>query len=341
MSPSGLQDGRRTDRPRVAVLFTGGTISMTVDPAVGGARPVLDGAELLASAPGLADRVDVVPIDLGRTPASHFTFAALLGIAKSVRDALTSGATLAGAVIVQGTDTIDEAAFVYDLVLDDVRPVVVTGAMRSADALGADGPANLCDAIMAAADPALSGQGVVVLMSGEVHAADGVVKLHATAVDAFGSPDTGPLGRIDGGRLHLLRRRAGRRRIVGPVGPVPPVALFVVAVGLDGTAIDAAVTAGARAIVVEAYGSGNTGPEILAAATRAMDAGVTVVLASRAVGGAVAPAYAFPGGGATWARAGAILAGHLTGPKARAAVSLGLAAGLDRAGLAALLADPA
>jgi L-asparaginase len=177
-------------------------------------------------------------------------------------------------------------------------------------------------------------------MSGEVHAADAVVKLHASAVDAFGSPDSGPLGRVEGGRLRLLRRRAGRRRIDTPTRPVPPVALFVVAVGLDGTELDAAVASGARAVVVEAFGSGNTSPTVLAAAERALAAGIPVVLASRAVAGSVSTTYAFPGGGAEWARAGAILAGHLTGPKARAATALGLAAGLDRAGLAALLADP-
>jgi L-asparaginase len=332
--------GPKAERPRVAVVFTGGTISMTVDREAGGARPVLDGAALLAMAPGIEAVADIVAVDLGRTPASHFTFDRLLEVAAVARGVLAADTTLAGAVIVQGTDTIDEAAFVYDLVHADVRPVVVTGAMRSADAPGADGPANLRDAVIAAGDPALRGEGVVVVMSGEVHAADSVVKLHASAVDAFGSPDTGPLGRVEDGRLRLLRRRAGRRHLDVPTGPVPPVALFVVAVGLDGSEVGAAVASGARAVVVEAFGSGNTSPLILAAAERAIAAGIPVVLASRAVAGRVAPTYAFPGGGATWERAGAILAGHITGPKARAATALGLAVGLDRAGLAALLADP-
>ena len=333
--------GQPAGRPRVAVVFTGGTISMTVDAEAGGARPVLDGAALLATAPGIGELADIVPVDLGRTPASHFTLDRLLAIAAEARRVLEEDPRLAGAVIVQGTDTIDEAAFVYDLVHDGARPIVVTGAMRSADAPGADGPANLRDAVAAAADPALRGEGVVVVMSGEVHAADSVVKLHTSAVDAFGSPDTGPLGRVEGGRLRLLRRRAGRRHVPAPTGPVPPVALFVVAVGLDGAGLDAAVASGARAAVVEAFGSGNTSPAILAAAERAMGAGIPVVLASRAVAGSVSPTYAFTGGGAEWARAGAILAGHLTGPKARVAVSIGLAAGLDRSALAALLADPA
>jgi L-asparaginase len=325
--------------PRVAVVFTGGTISMTADPAAGGARPALGGAELLASA-GLGDAVEVLALDLGRTPASHFSMGDLVRIVTSARRTLASDPTFVGAVVVQGTDTMDEAAIAYDLLWDDERPLVVTGAMRTADAPGADGPANLRDAIAVAADRLFRGLGAVVVLNGEVHAADSVVKMHTTAVDAFASPDTGPIGRVDRGSPRLLRRPVGRRRLSAPAGAIPPVALVIAAVGLDGSAIDGAVAGGARGVVVEATGSGNTHPAILAAAERAMASGVAVVLASRVPGGRVTTGYAFPGGGATWATAGAILAGRLTGPKARVALSLGLAAGLDRSGLARLLADP-
>jgi L-asparaginase len=327
---------------RVAVVFTGGTISMTVDPLAGGATPVLDGAALLA---GVGAGSASVPapdvVDLGRTPASHFSFDDLLGIARAASDALAADPALSGAVVVQGTDTMDEAAFAYDLVWRDPRPLVVTGAMRTSDAPGADGPANLRDALVVAGAPAFRGEGCLVVLGGQAHAADAVVKMHASAVDAFASPDTGPLGRIEGGRPFLLRRRVGRRAVPGPLGPVPPVGLVVAAIGLDGSAIDACVAAGARGVVVEATGAGNTHPSLLAAAERSIDRGVPVVLASRVPGGRVTAGYAFLGGGATWARAGAILAGRLTGPKARVALSLGLAAGLDRDGLAALLDDPA
>jgi L-asparaginase len=234
----------------------------------------------------------------------------------------------------------DEAAFAYDLVWPDARPLVVTGAMRTSDAPGADGPANIRDAVAVAASPAFRDLGAVVVLDGQVHAADAVVKMHTTAMDAFRSPDVGPLGRVDGGIPQLYRRPAGRRRVPDPVGEVPPVGLVIAAIGLDGSAIDAAVAGGARGIVVEATGSGNTHPSLLAAAERAMAAGIVVVLASRVPSGHVTTGYAFPGGGATWARAGAILAGRLTGPKARVALSLGLATGLDRAALATLLGDP-
>ncbi len=326
----------------VAVVFTGGTISMTVDPIAGGATPALGGQALLASVGvGSGDLPVPIVVDLGRTPASHFSFDDLLRIARTAGDVLADAPDLTGAVVVQGTDTMDEAAFTYDLAWRDERPLVVTGAMRTSDAPGADGPANLRDALVVAASPAFREAGCVVVLGGQVHAADAVVKMHASAVDAFASPDTGPLGRIEGGRPFLLRRRMGRRSVAAPIGPVPPVGLVVAAIGLDGAAIDAFVAGGARGVVVEATGAGNTHPSLLEAAERAMAAGVVVVLASRVPGGRVTSGYAFPGGNATWRRAGAILAGRLTGPKARAALSLGLAAGLDHDDLAALLDDPA
>jgi L-asparaginase len=116
--------------------------------------------------------------------------------------------------------------------------------------------------------------------------------------------------------------------------------LITAVTGMDGSLLDAAVGAGAEGVVVAATGAGNTSAGLLEAASRAMAAGIPVALTTRCSGGCVGPYYAFPGGGATWIRAGAIPAGHLTGPKARVALGLGIGAGLDRDGLAALLADP-
>src|SRR5512146_43438 len=108
--------------------------------------PVLDGAAILARTPGLAEIAEVVPIDRGRTPASSFTFPMLLDIAEVLRSAL-GDAAVDGAVVVQGTDTIEETAFCWDLLLDGPKPVVVTGAMRASDEPSFDGPANLTDAV--------------------------------------------------------------------------------------------------------------------------------------------------------------------------------------------------
>jgi L-asparaginase len=324
--------------PRVVVVFTGGTISTAFDPAAGGNVPVLDGAAILERTPGLASLAEVVAVDLGRTPASHFTFPMLLDIAATLREVLADP-DVDGAVVVQGTDTIEETSFCWDLVHEGSKPVVVTGAMRASDAPDFDGPANLRDAVTVAARPAMRDAGVVVCLAGSIEPADDALKMHASSLTAFASPNGGSLGRVDDVAVSLFRRRAGRRS-VATTRAAERVHLITATVAMDGGLLDAAVAAGAEGIVVAATGAGNTDPRLLAAAIRAMDAGVPVALASRCPSGAAGSAYAFPGGGATWLRAGALPVGHLCATKARVALALGLGAGLDQDGLAGLLADP-
>jgi L-asparaginase len=326
--------------PRVAVVFTGGTISMGFDPVAGGNVPSLDGAAILARTPGLDAIAEVVPIDRGLTPASHFTWDDLLSIGGVVRGMLEDE-TIDGVVVVQGTDTIEESSFAWDLVLDPPKPVLVTGAMRASHEDGYDGPANLRRAVAVAAAPGARGSGVVVSLAGSIEAADDVTKMHTTAFTTFQSPNEGSLGRVgEDGTVELMRPRGARRRLV----PVPErgarVELIHAGIGSDGSLLEAAVATGAEGIVVAATGAGNTAAPLLVAAERAIRAGIPVVLASRCPAGAVSTAYAFPGGGATWVRAGAIPAGTLCAIKTRVALALGLGAGLDHDGLAALLADP-
>jgi len=323
--------------PKVAVVFLGGTISMTADATAGGNVPRLSGADILATVAGLDAIAEVVPIDLARTPASHFALDALLEIGRVI-EGQQSKPDVDGVVVVQGTDSMEETAFLWDLVLDREAPVVVTGAMRAASDPGYDGPANLRDAVVAAASPALRGQGVVVAMAGELHAADDVAKTHASSLTAFRSPNAGPLGTVGADGVRLLCRRAGRRHVATATA-AQPVRLVTAVVGDDGWFVSAAAGGGAVGIVVAATGAGNTSAEMLAAAEGAIRSGITVVLASRCPAGRASAAYAFRGGGATWVRAGALLAGTLSGPKARIALALGLGARLEREALAGLL-DP-
>jgi L-asparaginase len=326
-------------RSRVAVIFTGGTIAMTVEPGGSAARPALAGADLLAAVPELSGQADLVAVDLGSTPASHFSFADVLRIAALIRDSLADP-RLAGVVVVQGTDTLEETAFAWDLCHSDERPVVVTGAMRNASEADWDGPANLRGAVRVAASRAARGAGVLVALGGRVHAADRVAKRHATALDAIATRDGAPLGRVGNAGCRLGRRSPRRRLPVVPAAAALPVPIVIAAIETDGTTIDGAVAAGARGIIVAATGAGNTHPDMLRAAVAASAAGVPVVLASRTGAGAVGPYYRFPGGGATWAAAGIALAGGLTPVQARVALALGIGAGLSGSALAELLAGP-
>ena len=327
--------------PRLAVLFTGGTICMPSDPVAGGNVPTLDGAAILA--PDAGPRRD-------RRRACRSTWAArrratsrspkLLEIARSLA-ARSADPTVDGAVVVQGTDTIEETAFCWDLLLDGPKPVVVTGAMRSASEPGYDGPANLRDAVAAAASPRSAAPASRWSWPGRSSAADDVTKTHASSLTTFRSPNAGSLGTVIGGRVSLspsARSRGGT--VHGRRGErVPSSRPYVAWTARSSMRWLRPVREG---IVVEATGVGNTSPGLLEAASRAMAAGSRWSLTTRSRRRAgQRRRYAFPGGGANWVRAGAILAGHLSGPKARIALALGLGADLPRDELAALFADPA
>ena len=322
--------------PVVVVVFTGGTISMLPDPVTGAAVPALDGAAILARTPGLDAIAHVEPVDWGLIPASHLGFDQVASIAASIR-AAQRRPEVAGVVVVQGTDVIEETAYAFDLLCEPDPPVIVVGAMRNAADPGYEGPANLRDAVRVAASGRFAGEGALVVMGGLVIPADDVAKTHTHAYDTFRPTNAGPVGTVRDGAIERLARRPSNRRPIGmPIGPVPVVALVTATIGSDGSPLRWAVAGGAHGIVVAATGAGNTHPDLLVAATEAMAAGIPVVLASRVPAGRVAPDYGFPGAGARWHAAGAIPAGYRSALKARVLLALALGAGLETAAIRTL-----
>ncbi len=315
---------------RIAVVFTGGTISMRADPASGGNVPTLPGADLLAAAPGLSSIAEVEAVDYGLIPASHLTFAQVLEIGRILERELARP-EISGAVVVQGTDALEETSFAWDLLPLPAKPVVVVGAMRSASQDAYDGPENLRNAVAAAADPRLAGLGVVVAMAGELHGADDVRKTHTHAHATFQSPNAGRLGLVADGRVSLLRQRRAVRLPVIPSAAGLPVPMLTAV--LDDVPFVDAEPAG---LVVAATGGGNTPPSYLEVARPFISAGVPVALTTRCPSGRPLPGYGFPGGSSQWWEAGAIFTGTLGALKSRVLVAVGVGAGVDAAGLAAL-----
>lgn len=295
--------------PRLVVITTGGTIATSAGPE-GVLRPTRTGAALVAG-------LDVEVLDLMSLDSSRLTPRDWTRIGDAVAARVADGAD--GVVITHGTDSMEETALWLDLTYSGSPPVVLTGSAKPADAPDADGPVNLREALTVAADPAARGLGALLSFAGTVWAPLGTTKLGGPGL--FGG--TPPVGRVAGGRFTLAAAKA--RPLLGRVTEVPRVDIAAAYPGSDGTAIDAFIAAGARGVVVEAMGAGNTGTAVVDAVARACAQGVAMAIATRVPGGGTKAAY---GPGHDLVAAGAVMVPRLRASQARVLIMAALGAGL-------------
>ncbi len=310
------------------LVFTGGTISMQRDATAGGNVPAHGGAALVAFAPGLAAVGPYSIEDWGRYPASHMGPAKLWELRDRIAAILRE--TPAGVVITHGTDTLEETAYLLGRTLDPAIPVVLTGAMLTSSDPGWDGPRNLTDAATVAAHPGSRGRGALVVFHGKIFDGLRVAKVEATALDAFAAPHGGPVGTVEGGTVQYHVPPAARQPL-SPTGLTARVALVPMTLGDEGVILDL-LRPVHDGVVLGAFGSGNLPPGALPAIRRWIEEGKPVVLGSRCLQGEVSPIYAFPGGGASVVRLGAVPAGPRTLAQARLELALTLSAGVPYGG---------
>ncbi|RKP54775.1 asparaginase [Pararobbsia silviterrae] len=341
--------------PRIVVVGTGGTIAGAAPTATqttgyqAGALPV---SQLLEAVPGLDTFARIESEPVASIDSKDMSTALWLALAQRI-DALLARDDVDGVVVTHGTDTLEETAYFLHLLVKSPKPVVMTAAMRPATAISADGPLNLLQAVRVAGSPAAHGRGVLVVFAGRIHSAREVAKTSTFSIDAFASPETGPLGWIHDAQIEFERRgerlhtvatpfRLGVREAdaaraassasspgeiqVAPYaidGALPDVDIVTSYAGVTRIAVDALVASGANGIVVAGTGGGSIHHRLLAGLSDAADQGVAVVRASR-----VGAGHVLHNGAASDDRLGFVSAGSLSPFKARVLLMVALASGL-------------
>jgi len=313
---------------------------MRPDPATGAAVPALGAEDILAQVPDLSRVTDFEAEDFSRLPGPHVTPEQMWRLARRAA-AWLERPDIDGLVITHGTDTIEETAWMLDLLLTSDKPVVLVGAMRTVSDPSWDGPANLLAAARVAACSEARAQGVLVVMDDRILPAREVRKVHTESSLAFATPEFGPLGVVDAGHVVMRRSMTPRSFWRDPAAETglrvsrlePRVELLQAFTGMTDRVVRVLTSEGQRGLAVIGFGRGNVPPSIVGALADAVRAGLLVTVSSRSIAGRVSPRYGYEGGGRHLLDHGVVLAGPLSGAKARLLlmVLLGYTADLDEA----------
>lgn len=306
---------------RVLVINTGGTIAMSEEEGTDSVKPMDDQA-VQRITPYLNRYADVTMRNYLNIPSPHMTPEIMNELRQIVEKEIDTH-SWDGIVITHGTDTLEETAYFLDLTLPVSIPVVLTGAMRSSNELGADGPVNLISAVRTAIEPNSYNKGVLVVFNDEIHAARYVTKTHTSNVDTFRSPQHGPIGTISKKAVTYHHAPLIREHytICSSTANVP---LIKAVTGMDAKWLSFLLEPGIDGVVVEAFGLGNLPPSILPTLEQLIAKQVPVVLVSRCFNGKVQDVYAYEGGGKQLKEMGVIFSNGLNGQKARLKLMIAL-----------------
>ncbi len=307
---------------KVAVVFNGGTISMKVDSRIKAAVPTLTGEEIMSMVTGIENYAEIESYNFSNLPGPHMSPEKMLELSKYVK-ALIDRPDICGVVVTHGTDSLEETAYLLDLTLKTEKPVVFTGSMRNSSELGYDGPANLAASICTVISEEAKSRGVLVCLNGDLNCACEVTKANSMSLNAFQTPNFGPIGIVDENKVIFYRDSIEKQHL--DVQSIDAsVDLLKCVAGMDSKLIDFCVEQGARGIVIEAMGRGNIPPKMMAGVQRALEKKVAVVLVSRCYQGRVLDSYGYEGGGKQLRNMGVIFGDNLPGQKARIKLLLAL-----------------
>ena len=280
---------------KIAIIFNGGTISMKIDEKIKAAVPSLSADEIMSMIPGVEDYAEIEAYTFSSMPSPHMTLETMLKLSKFTTE-LVERDDIDGVVITHGTDTLEETAYLLDLTVKTKKPVVVTGAMRSGSELGYDGPFNLATSICTAISDEAVGRGVLVCFNGELNSASEVTKANSMDLNAFRTPNFGPIGIVDNDNV-IFYRDANHLEKYDVSKIEKQVALIKCVVDMDSSYIDYLIEKGYGGIVIEALGRGNVPPKMVEGIKKAIELEIPVVVVSRCFEGRVFESYGYEGGG--------------------------------------------
>lgn len=316
------------DMKQVALIFTGGTIGMTIDLEKHGAIPSLTPNEILLSLSGIDEYENLIVHEFSSKPSPYITNQDMEDLAK-LCESFLADENIAGAIVIHGTDVLEETAFYLHCVMNSEKPVVLTGSMKNASEFGYDGVTNLVSSIKVCLSKDSIGKGTLVVMNDTINSALEVTKTHTMSLDTFKSIEFGPLGMVDQGEVIYYRDVTHFRKYNLEKESNTDTYLIKAYAGMDGSLVEHLIGQQAKGIVIESLGRGNLPPQMMDSIDKAVNAGIYIVIVSRCYSGRVLDTYAYNGGGKDLVNRGCILGGSFNGQKARILLMLAISNNYD------------
>ncbi|MFL5813586.1 MAG: type II asparaginase [Bdellovibrionia bacterium] len=274
-------------KPNVVILATGGTIAgkQAAPSEYGYTSGAFKIEDLISAVPGVKKLANISGEQVVNIGSQDMNDAVWIKLAKKINEVAKRG-DVDGIVVTHGTDTLEETSFFTDLVEKTQKPIVFVGSMRPATAVSADGPANLYNAVAVAADPTAKGRGTMIVLNDTIQGARDVIKTNTTNVETFRSPNRGPLGLVNNGKIKWLDNPGDKHQHkadfdIADINKLPRVDIIYAHANMSPDLITSAVQHGAKGLVVAGVGDGNMTKEALEALTQAAKQGVVVVRSTR------------------------------------------------------------
>lgn len=318
---------------KVAVITTGGTIASRQDEnsglLVSGKIKGQDLIDLcdLSELENENASLEIDVHDFLQKPSMHLTFQDWLALQEHIKHIFTDP-HICGIVITHGTDSMEETAYFLDLVIEDERPLVLTGSQRSAHDSVSDVFMNIRHALLVAAAPQMRGHGVTVVFNEHIFSARHLQKIHASNLQAFQSFGIGPVGFVDHDEVFVHQQSSHRDCYVLTM-PLPRVDIITSYIEADGTYVRAAIAHKVNGLIVEGAGRGQVAPQMVVALQEAIEQGIVCVLTTSAIEGFVHPVYDYQGSANDLHERGIVLGRDYSSKKARIKLAVLLSAGIQ------------